>query len=99
MQIPACCDSSPRRASRLTELHFYRNALELSGDPLIGLRLGEPFVPQRYGLFGYALLSAETFRHALVITESFGRLTFSPFSFRFGTDNQRGFSGGATCCG
>ncbi|MBT8063809.1 MAG: AraC family transcriptional regulator, partial [Gammaproteobacteria bacterium] len=49
--------------SRLTfqqELAFYRNALDLTSDPLIGLKLGEPYAPQRYGLFGYALLSAST---------------------------------------
>ncbi|WP_165787099.1 AraC family transcriptional regulator [Pseudohalioglobus lutimaris] len=77
--------------SRITlqqEQRFYRNALDLTDDPLIGLRLGEPFVPQRYGLFGYALLSAETFRHALVIAENFGRLTFSLFSFKFGIEGQ-----------
>ena len=68
------------------ELRFYRNALDLTNDPTIGLKLGEPFVPQRYGLFGYALLSAETFRHALAITENFGRLTFSFFQFSFGVD-------------
>jgi AraC-like DNA-binding protein len=71
------------------ELTFYRNTLELSGDPTIGLKLGEPFVPQRYGLFGYALLSAATFRHALSLTESFGRLTFSFFSFAFGASGKQ----------
>ncbi|KAA1193324.1 AraC family transcriptional regulator [Pseudohalioglobus sediminis] len=70
------------------ELRFYRNVLEVSDDPLIGLRLGEPFVPQRYGLFGYALLSAETFRHALAVAEHFGRLTFSLFSFYFGVEGR-----------
>ena len=72
------------RMSLQQELAFYRNALELSGDPVVGLRLGEPFIPQRYGLFGYALLSAATFRHALTLTENFGRLTFSFFSFKYG---------------
>ncbi|MEP4148852.1 MAG: AraC family transcriptional regulator [Halioglobus sp.] len=71
------------------ELRFYRNALDLTGDPTIGLKLGEPFLPQRYGLFGYALLSAETFRHALAITENFGRLTFSFFNFSFGVEGPR----------
>ena len=71
------------RISPQQELRFYRNVLELTGDPVIGLRLGEPFLPQRYGLFGYALLSAGTFRHALAITENFARLTFSYFSFGF----------------
>jgi AraC-like DNA-binding protein len=77
------------RISLQQELRFYRNTLQLTGDPAIGLKLGEPFVPQRYGLFGYALLSAETFRHALAITENFGRLTFSFFSFRSGVDGNR----------
>lgn len=76
-------DDAQERMSLQQELTFYRNALELSGDPTIGLKLGEPFVPQRYGLFGYALLSAATFRHALTLTENFGSLTFSFFSFRF----------------
>ncbi len=71
------------------ELAFYRNVLELSGDATIGLKLGEPFLPQRYGLFGYALLSAATFRHALTLTENFGSLTFSFFSFRFGASGRR----------
>ena len=70
------------------QLRFYRNTLDLTGDPVIGLKLGEPFIPQRYGLFGYALLSAETFRHALAITENFGRLTFSFFKFRFGVEGR-----------
>ena len=66
------------------ELTFYRNCLELTGDPAIGLQLGKPFTPQRYGLFGYALLSAATFRHALTVVEYFGQLTFSFFNFRYG---------------
>jgi AraC-like DNA-binding protein len=70
------------------ELAFYRNTLQLSGDPTIGLKLGEPFVPQRYGLFGYALLSAATFRHALSLAEKFGRLTFSFFNLRFGVSGR-----------
>jgi AraC-like DNA-binding protein len=73
--------------ARLTfqqELAFYRNALELTGDPLIGLKLGEPYIPQRYGLFGYALLSASTLRRALRVAVNFGQLTFSFFTFATG---------------
>ncbi len=77
------------RISLQQELAFYRNTLSLSGDPAIGLKLGEPFLPQRYGLFGYALMSAATFRHALSLTEKFGRLTFSFFSFRFGVSGRQ----------
>jgi AraC-like DNA-binding protein len=82
-------DDPDARMSLQQELAFYRNVLELSGDPAIGLKLGEPFVPQRYGLFGYALLSAATFRHALSLIENFGRLTFSFFTFRFGASGSR----------
>ena len=70
------------------ELTFYRNILDLTADPTIGLKLGEPFVPQRYGLFGYALLSAATLRHALSLTENFGALTFSFFKFHFGVSGK-----------
>jgi AraC-like DNA-binding protein len=71
------------------ELEFYRNTLELSGNPAIGLKLGEQYVPQRYGLFGYALLSAATFRHALTLAEHFGRLTFSFYTLKFGVSGKQ----------
>ena len=80
--------------SRLTfqqELAFYRNALELTGDALIGLKLGEPFVPQRYGLFGYALQSASTLRRAMTVAVNFGQLTFSFFSFDWGDSGGQGW--------
>ena len=81
--------------SRLTfqqELAFYRNALQLTGDPAIGLKLGEPFIPQRYGLFGYALLSASTLRRAMTHAVNFGQLTFSFFTFELQeSDNRAAF--------
>jgi AraC-like DNA-binding protein len=83
-----------RPESRLTfqqELAFYRNALQLTGDPAIGLKLGEPFIPQRYGLVGYALLSATTLRRAMSLAVNFGQLTFSFFSFEFGEQGGRGW--------
>ncbi len=82
-------DDAETRMTLQQQLAFYRNTLDLSGDTTIGLRLGEPYIPQRYGLFGYALLSAETFRHAMSLTENFGRLTFSFFSFTFGVSGKK----------
>ena len=70
-------EDSEARMSLQQELAFYRNTLQLTGEPTIGLRLGEPYVPQRYGLFGYALMSAATFRHALSLAENFGGLNIS----------------------
>ena len=77
-------DDSSATISLEQELQFYRNILDLTDDPTIGLKLGEPFVPTHYGLFGYAIMSAETFRDALTMLESYGRLTFSFFTFGFG---------------
>ena len=82
-------DSPDARMSLQQELAFYRNTLDLTGDQTIGLKLGEPYVPQRYGLFGYALLSAATFRHALSLAENFGRLTFSFFTLRYQVEGSR----------
>lgn len=73
------------------ELSFYRNALELTRDPMIGLKLGEPFIPQRYGLFGFALLSASTLRRAMRVAVNFGQLTFSFFSFDYGESGLHGW--------
>ena len=66
------------------EIRFHRNLLELSGDPTIGLRIGAGYLPHRYGLFGYALMSAATLRHALVVGTHFGDLTFTWFGLGFG---------------
>ncbi len=77
---------SGARISLEQELCFYRNILDLTGNPAIGLELGTPFLLQHYGLFGYAVLSAESFRHALTIAENFGRLSFSFFNFSFGVE-------------
>ncbi len=64
------------------EIRFHRNLIELSGDPTIGLRIGAAYLPQRYGLLGYALLSAATLRHALVLATHFGDLSFTWFGLR-----------------
>ena len=82
-------EDAEARMTLQQELTFYRNTLELTGDPAIGLKLGEPFTTQRYGLFGYAMLSAATFRHALILAENFGRLTFTYFTLKFGVSGKR----------
>lgn len=81
-------DDHEVRITLQQELAFYRNLLTSSGDQTIGLKLGEHFPPQRYGLFGYALMSAATFRHALTLVEKFGRLTFSFFTLKFGVSGR-----------
>jgi AraC-like DNA-binding protein len=72
------------------EIVFYRNLLQLSQDPCIGLRIGKTYRPQHYGLFGYALLSAATVRQALVIASSFGdQLSFTWFSLSYEINGDR----------
>lgn len=82
-------DNTHEKMTFRQELAVYRNLLELSGDPLIGLKLGEPFLPQRYGFYGYALLSAPTLRQAMHFGASFGQLTFSFFRFEFVVEGSR----------
>lgn len=65
------------------ENKFFDNILTKTEDSLIGLKLGEPFIPQRYGIFGFALISAETLRHALTLAIHFYKLTFTYFIFDF----------------
>ena len=82
-------EDTQARMSLQQELGFYRNVLELTGDPTIGLKMGECYAVQVYGLFGYAMLSAATFRHSLSLARHFGRLTFSIFNFDFGVKGRQ----------
>lgn len=52
------------------EYALLRNLIRLSGDPLIGLKLGEIYQPQVYGIFGYALLSAPNLRMVLELVRN-----------------------------
>ena len=82
---PADLDRDGLTVTLRQEDRLFGNLLALTGDPAIGLRLGRQYSPQRYGLFGYAMLSAPTLRHALVIATRFGEdLTFT--WLRFGLD-------------
>jgi len=65
------------------EFRFHRNLLQLSGDALLGLKLGKAYPLQAYGLFGYAFLSAPTLRQALTIVSHYGPLTFTLFRIDF----------------
>ncbi len=70
------------------EFRFHRNLLELTGDPLLGLKLGKAYTLQSYGLFGYAFLSAPTLRQALVIACNYGPLSFTLFDIGFLTEGS-----------
>jgi AraC-like DNA-binding protein len=59
------------------QFNFHRNLLHISGDSLLGLKLGKAYNLNAYGLFGYAFLSAPTLRQALMIVRNYGPLTFT----------------------
>ena len=65
------------------EFRFHRNLLQLTGDPLLGLKLGKAYTIQTYGLFGYAFMSAPTLRQAMTIVSKYGPLTFTLFHVDF----------------
>ncbi len=81
--LPSQLDDHRQTVMLQQEIRFYRNLLELSRDPTIGLRLGAAYLPQRYGLLGYAFLSAPTLRQALVLASKFGELTFTWFQLGY----------------
>ena len=65
------------------EFALHRRLLALSGDPLLGLTTGRYYTLETYGLLGYALLSAQTLRQALLIARKFSLLSFSWFDIGF----------------
>ena len=65
------------------ELRFHRNLLALTGDPQLGLTIGEAYTLETYGLFGYAFMSAPTLRQAMTVTANYGPLTYTLFRIRF----------------
>ena len=72
------------------EFRFHRNLLQLTGDPLLGLRLGTAYNLQSYGLLGYAFLSAPTLRHALAMVGNYGALSFTLFRTHFSVQGRLG---------
>jgi AraC-like DNA-binding protein len=79
------------------EFRFHRNLLALSGDPLLGLKLGQVYTLENYGLLGYAFMSAPTLRHAMTIIRNYGLLSFTLFDIDFEVVGSRAilsFSGG-----
>ena len=78
----AVVGNSPTNISLEQEFTFYRNILAVSGDPLIGLRIGEAFRYESYGLLGYAMMSAQTLRDTIAIAADFSVLTFTHFTIR-----------------
>lgn len=69
--------SPDARVNLQQELVFYRNILELTGDPLIGLQIGAQYHLPNYGIWGYAVMSAPNLREALTLAFRFICLTYT----------------------
>lgn len=83
---------SPDAAITLDEeFQFYRNLLKYSRDPMLGLKLGEIFRPETYGLIGYAILSAATLRESMTMITEFDTLTFTHFRVRMNESSDSAF--------
>ena len=86
--------AEPTTAFRLEqEFRFHRNLLELTGDPLLGLKIGRAYTLQSYGLFGYAFLSAPTLRQALILAANYGPLSFTLFRIDLKVEGRRAILG------
>lgn len=70
---------SDSRISLKQELAFYRNVLQLTQNPLIGLQIGTTYRLPTYGIWGYALMAAPTLRQAIMLGYRFLGLAFSYF--------------------
>jgi AraC-like DNA-binding protein len=81
---------SPTDFTLEQEFRFHRNLLRLTGDPLLGLRVGRAYTLQSYGLLGYAFLSAPTLRQALMVIRKYGPLAFSLFRLDFEVRGREG---------
>ncbi|MFV0277112.1 MAG: AraC family transcriptional regulator ligand-binding domain-containing protein, partial [Parahaliea sp.] len=73
-----------------SEYTLYRNILQLTGNPLFGLRISQQFPIESYGLLGYAVLSARTLEHALTIVHAYGALAYSVFEIDYHRDGKHG---------
>lgn len=65
------------------EFAFYRRLIQLSEDPLIGLKLGQAYRLESYGVLGYAILSSPTLGRGLELANQYGELSFSHFKVGF----------------
>jgi AraC-like DNA-binding protein len=78
-----------RTVSLQQETVFYRNLIQLTQNPCIGLQIGSTYHPQRYGLFGYAILSAATARQSLAIAANFGDyLSYTWFRMAYSVNGE-----------
>lgn len=66
--------SADTKISRRQLLNAYANAISLTNEPAIGLKVGRRLRVSEYGMYGYALMSSRTLRDALVFAIKYHQL-------------------------
>jgi AraC-like DNA-binding protein len=61
---PAALEDRDGRIPRRAWLHSFEVAVEVTGDPDLGIRVGESIRPAHLGALGYILMSSETMKQA-----------------------------------
>ncbi len=59
------------RLSYAQYIQMANNALDITGDPALGIKIGEFYNLADYGVWGYAIISSSTLGEALAISEKF----------------------------
>ncbi|MDX1453703.1 MAG: AraC family transcriptional regulator, partial [Oleiphilaceae bacterium] len=86
---PSTLESDQPQLDLDREWHVYRRLLQLSGDPLLGLKLGQAYRMESYGVLGYAMLSAATLGDAVRLAADFDLLTYTHFKVELKVNKQR----------
>ncbi len=84
-----------RPGCRIPEDHvrgIWQQALGATGDPALGLRVGQLIEPQALGVLGYVISNAATVGQALTLFDRFNRLIFDEHLFRVSTARAAGLS-------
>ncbi len=72
-----------RRIPLSQELAFYRNVANLDCDTPIGLEIGSEYRIENYGIWGLAIMSAQTLRESIRLALQFQSLTYAFFHYAF----------------
>ena len=70
------------------ELSFYRRLIKAVDDPLLGLKFAKLLPLQAFGMFGFAFMSAPSFRAQLDLSAEFASLNYTLQSLDFREDGD-----------
>jgi len=82
-------DDPGNRIDLFNELEFYRRLSQVSSDPLLGLAIGREYHLARYGIWGFALMSAPSANKAMEVALNYILLAYSYFDYRIVRENSQ----------